>query len=522
MEDYFLFRQEVSRRAVLAGAAGLGVLTFVGPKTLAADGPQQGGSVRLVDPNGSQSDTLDPATWTHEGIGAGYGGSVCNNLTEVMPDGGVTGDLADKFETSDAKTWVFYLRKNIKFHNGKPLTVKDVVASFEHHTKNKATAASAISSQIDNVSADGNGAVKFVLKSANADLAYLLAAWNFPIMPADDDGTLNWAAGIGTGPFTLENFQAGRSLKLKRNPSYHKPGKPYFDEVEWVYISDVVSSTNALTTGEVDWVAQPDPKTMDLLKRNTGLQMMNIHGPRHFNFAMNTQLAPFNDVNVRLALKHAINREEIVKKLYGDTATVANDDPLSPVLKFSTDPLPRHTYDIEKAKQYLKAAGLTELSIELSTADSAYPSAVEAAELFQQQAAPAGINIKVIREASDGYWSNVWLNKKKGFLATDWTGRATADWTFSVELASDSAWNETFWENKRFNELLVAARGETDDAKRGPIYAEMQQIVHDDGGLLTYAFANYVHAASKKIGYGQIGPLIYDCYRLAERWWIVT
>ncbi len=109
----------------------------------------------------------------------------------------------------------------------------------------------------------------------------------------------------------------------------------------------------------------------------------------------------------------------------------------------------------------------------------------------------------MIKEANDSYWDVVWL--KKPFVASYWSGRPTADWMFTTAYAADAAWNDTFWKNPRFNELLLAARSETDQAKRAAMYAEMQQLLHDDGGLINIVFNQYVNAHSKKLAHADIG-----------------
>jgi peptide/nickel transport system substrate-binding protein len=91
---------------------------------------------------------------------------------------------------------------------------------------------------------------------------------------------------------------------------------------------------------------------------------------------------------------------------------------------------------------------------------------------------------------------------------------------FTEAYAANAAWNETFWKNPRFNELLVGARSETDDAERAAMYAEMQQLVHDDGGLINLVFNTYVSAHSKKISHGEIAANWgADGAKLASRWW---
>jgi len=131
----------------------------------------------------------------------------------------------------------------------------------------------------------------------------------------------------------------------------------------------------------------------------------------------------------------------------------------------------------------------------------------------------AGIEINVVREPNDSYWDNVWL--KKPWCQCYWGGRPTADAFLSISLAADAAWNDTRWKHPRFNELLVAARAETDEAKRQAMYAECQQLVHDDGGQIVLMFNNYVGALSTKIGHAEFNSdYDHDGGFMYERWWM--
>jgi peptide/nickel transport system substrate-binding protein len=347
----------------------------------------------------------------------------------------------------------------------------------------------------------------------------MVADYHLPIMPAKEGGGIDLSAPIGSGPFVMENLTFGTSAKMKRNPNYHKSGKPYFDEVEFLAIQDVAARTNALITGEVHFMNNCDIKTLSLLKRNSDVSVLSTTSTRHFSFDMNTQVAPYNNPDVRLALKYAIDRQEILNKVFFGTAALANDNNVASSLKFAVDPKPQYAYDLDKAKFHLKKAGMEAVTVDLSVSEAAFPGAPNAALLFKDQAAKAGITVNVIREADDGYWSKVW--RQKPFTGVDWYGRATIDWLYSTTLARDAAWNDTKFQNDHFNDLLLQARRETDDAKRAAIYAEMQQIVHDDGGMIIVAFANYINAASSKLGHGEIGGIFpLDNTKLAERWWM--
>ena len=148
----------------------------------------------------------------------------------------------------------------------------------------------------------------------------------------------------------------------------------------------------------------------------------------------------------------------------------------------------------------------------------AFLGAVDTAVLFKEQAAKAGIDINIVREPDDGYWTDVWL--KKPFVGSYWAGRPTCDWMFTLAYAADALWNETFWKHPRFNELLIQGRSETDEAKRAAIYAEMQQLVHDDGGPVNLVFNSYVSATDARLGHGEVASnWPDDGARLIERWW---
>jgi len=515
----------VSRREFMSRAAALGVTTALATSMATrafAQTPKRGGFARFGLAHGATTDSLDPATYPDTGTQVPLSGSLSNSLMEVDAKGDVIPDLAESVEPSDdAKKWVFRLRKGVTFHNGKDMTADDVLASFRHHMGPESkSAAKSLLEQVEDIKADGKDTVVFTLKGGNADFPYVASEYHIVIMPANADGTADWQSGIRTGAFSLETFEPGVRTKLKRNPHYHKDGKPYFDEVEFLNITDVTARTNALTTGEVHWIGRADLKTLHLLQRDPNVAITEVTGYGHYVWPMNVTVPPFDNVDVRLALKWAMDREDIAKKIFLGHATPGNDNPIPPPpsVKFAIDPQPRHVYDPEKAKFHLKKAGLSSLKVDISAADAAFTGAVDAAVLYKEHAAKAGIDINVIREPNDGYWDNVWL--KKPWCASYWSGRPTVDWMFSTAYAADAAWNESFWKNPRFNELLVAARAETDEEKRAAMYAEMQQLVHDDGGTIVMVFNNFVDAHSKKLAHGEIAPnWEADGLRIAERWW---
>jgi peptide/nickel transport system substrate-binding protein len=513
---------KVSRRDFIQFALATGV-TVAAAETMFVDAvraaPKQGGSFKMALGHGATTDSLDPATYPDQFTGTIGWGSIANSLTEVDYKGDIKLDLAESMDHSDdAKSWAFKLRKGVTFHNGKTVTSTDVVESFRWHMgANSKSAAKSLLQDVTDIKADGPETTVFTLKSGSADFPYIASDYHIPIMPAKDGGGVDWQSGIRTGPYKLEKFEPGVSAKMTRNPNYY--GKAYFDDVEVLSIIDVNARTNALTNGEVHYIDRCDLKTLNLLKRQPGIKIWEGTGYGHYVLPMLTNVAPFDNVDVRTALKYAVDREDILKKVFLGHGKVGNDNPIAPGIKYEIDPTPKFTYDPEKAKFHLKKAGLTTLKVDLSAADAAFAGAVDAAVLYQQHAKKAGIDINVVREPNDGYWDNVWM--KKPWCASYWNGRPTIDWMFTTAYAADAAWNDTAWKNPRFNELLLQARSETDTKKRAAMYAEMQELLHNDGGIMVLLFNSYVSAYSNKLAHEQHVAANWDDdgMKLTSRWW---
>lgn len=511
----------ISRRDFVRGASMLGLATALpGVLGTAHAAPKKGGKFIIGLGHGSTTDSLDPATWENDFItGTGY--ARYNYLTEIDTEGNLIGELAENWDvTPDARTWTFMLRKGVEFHNGKTLTARDVVASINHHRgEESSSAAKVIVDPITDVKADGNNVV-ITIADGNADFPFLMSDYHIPIMPATDD-KVDWESGLGTGAFMLTEFEAGVRFKAKRNPNYWKAGRGHFDEIEMITIADVGARTNALTTGEIHFMDRCDIKTLHLLSRNKNIKVEELSGFGHYSIPMRTNLKPFDDVNIRLALKYGLDREAILQTILRGHGTIGNDHPISPSHRYFAADLPQKGYDPDRAKDHLKKAGVSKLQVDLSAADAAFAGAVDAAVLYKEHAAKAGIEINVVREPNDGYWSNVWNTDNRGWCMCYWSGRPTEDWMFSTAYSADAEWNDANWQNAEFNRLLVAARSELDDGKRRDMYAEMQRLVSDDGGTVVPVFNNYIHAISSKITHEEKMAANWpnDGHRFTERWW---
>ncbi|WP_138933627.1 ABC transporter substrate-binding protein [Roseovarius arcticus] len=482
--------------------------------------PKKGGNIRVGKGHGQTTDTLNPGVWDN-GYVIALTFAKDGHLTEVLADGSVGPELAESWEASpDAKVWRFKIRSGVTFHSGKDVTPDDVVASINFHRgEESASAATPIVAPIQDITVEGDTVV-FTLDGGNADFPFILSDYHLPILPAAE-GSIDWKSGDGCGSYKLKSFKPGITTILERNENHWRDDVAWFDTIEMLSLTDQNARTTALVSGDVDAVDKLDLKTIGLLARNPDLDISSIAGTQHYTFAMSANQAPYDDNNVRLAMKYAINREELVEKILFGYGSVGNDMPIGSGQQYYNTELEQKTYDPDKAKFHLKEAGLDSLEVSLSASDAAFAGAVDAATLYQNSAKDAGINIKVVREPNDGYWSDVWM--KKPFSAVYWGGRPVQDQMFSTAYTCGADWNDGFWCNEKFDTLLTEARAELDEAKRKQQYFELQEIVSTQGAIIIPMFANYVFAATKKIGKPEAVASNWDMdgERWAERWWFV-
>ncbi|MEM7073833.1 MAG: ABC transporter substrate-binding protein [Pseudomonadota bacterium] len=506
----------MDRRGFLKTTAATGLAASV-PFGAAKAEQKKGGHFRMGKAHGQTTDTLNPGTWEN-GFTNGMCHAVHSRLTEVGPDGALRPEVAESWEASeDAATWRFKIRDGITFHSGKDLTPEDVVASINFHRGPDSTsAAGPIVAPIENMSIDGDTVV-IELSGGNADFPFILSDYHLAMCPAKDD-SIDWQSGDGCGSYMIKDLNFGVGVTMERNPAHYRENVGFFDSIEMLSLVDQNARTTALVSGDVDAIDRVDLKTVGLLERNNALNIYSVAGTQHYTFAMSTNQAPFDDVNVRLALKYAINREEMVEKILFGYGSVGNDIPIGQGQLYYNNELEQKVYDPDKAKHYLKKAGLDSLDVKLSAADAAFVGAVDAGVLFQNSAKDAGINVEVVREPNDGYWSDVWM--KKPFSAVYWGGRPVQDQMFSTAYSCGADWNDSFWCNDRFEELLVAARAELDPETRRQMYFEMQEIVAMDGGIIIPMFANYVFATTDKVHTPEVMGSNWDLdgERWAERW----
>ncbi len=513
-------RRGATRRDILSMllAGGMQATLAGGLATAAmsahAQTPRKGGRIRVAGATAAASDTLDPAKQSNQ---ADYsrGTMLYNGLTTL--DGSLTPQpaLAESFTTTDAKTWIFTLRKGVVFHDGKALAPADVVYSLMRH-KDPATASKAkvLADQIDSVKATGPNEVTVVLTAPNADLPVIVGTFHFHIVK---DGTTDFNAGIGTGPYKLKEFKPGVRSLVVRNDAYWKPGKPYLDEIEFVGIGDESARVNALLSGDMDLVASVNPRSVARVKATPGYAIFTTQSGQYSDLIMRRDVGPGMSPDFALAMKYLFDREQMKKTIALDYAVVANDQPIDPTNRFYFAGLPQRTMDLDKAKFHLQKSGVTG-KVPMVTSPAAMYS-VEIALLMQQTGQRIGLDIDLKRMPADGYWSNHWLNSPVGFGNVN--PRPSADTLLTQFFQSEAAWNESRWKNPKFDQLLLASRAETDQAKRKQQYADMQTMIHHEAGIGIPMFLASIDGHSSKLkGLSQIPLGGLMGYSFAENVWL--
>jgi peptide/nickel transport system substrate-binding protein len=487
-------REFVGRTTALGVSAGLASALF--GKAARAQEAVKGGVIRVGMQGGESTNSLDPALAASEvpfQVNMTWGEMLC----DVKPDGTIDLRVAEEVSSSpDATEWKFKIRSGVEYHGGGTVTADDVVATLKRHTDEKAqSGALGIVQGITDMKAEGD-MVTLKLNAANADLPYLMADYHLIIQPGG--GVDNPAAGIGAGPYQVVINEPGVQHTFKKHANYFDSTIGHADEVEILVINDNTARTAALQSGQVQMINRVDPKIVELLKGVPGISIKAVAGRGHYVFIMHCDKAPFDNNDLRMALKLAINRQELVEKILGGLGSRGNDFPINAAYPFFDDTIEQREYDAAKAAEHYKASGHDGSPIVLATATGAFPGAVDAANLFAASANAAGIPLQVKLEPDDGYWSNVW--NVAPFCASYWGGRPVQDQMYSTAYLSTAEWNDTKFKNAKFDELLMAARGELDGAKRKGMYSEMAHILRDEGGLILPMFNDFVSGVSDTIG----------------------
>jgi peptide/nickel transport system substrate-binding protein len=502
----------LTRRQALAGAGatalslGLaacgsgGSSSSSGAKTVAGSGPRRGGHLRVAVEGNGLKDIMDAqndlAKIDQARLVTGW-----EPLMEYDRDFKLTTTgLAESVEPHGNLAYDIRLRKGIEFHNGKTLTADDVIYSFQRLTNKKLGldgGSSVTSVDPNNLKKLDKYTVRIGLTQPDVTIPDGLGSYTCTIVPEGytNKGT-SWKEGqVGTGPYRLESFTPGQQSVHSRFENYWQSGKPYLDQVTIVDIADANARMNGLISGQVDAIADVPYSQAKLITAQPSLVLFNNEGGGWLTLCMRIDQKPFDDVRVRQAFRLIADRQQILEQALAGFGRVANDmyAPFDPAYLQE----PQRTQDLEQAKSLLKAAGYSNLSIDLPTSEVA-TGLNEMCQVFAQQAKGAGVNVNV--KVMDATTFNNGFQKWT-FSPDFWGTRYYLPQVAQSELPG-APYNECYWPPKgsNFASLYKQALAEQDAGKRTDIMHAMMKEEFETGGYIIPFFDNLVDAYSKKVG----------------------
>jgi peptide/nickel transport system substrate-binding protein len=351
-----------------------------------------------------------------------------------------------------------------------------------------------VAANIEEVRALDSHQVEVRLNGPNADLPIILATSHFLIVP---DGTKDFSSATGCGPYTVKEFIPGVRTIAVRNDNYWKPGRPYLDEIELIAITDEMSRVNALLSGDLQLAIAIDPRSVKRLLASGRTDVLETNSSLYTNLVMRQDQFPGNNLDFALAMKYLFDRETIKRAIFRGRGMIGNDHPVAPNQKYYASDLPVRPYDLDRAAWHLKRSGVGKGPFPMFAAPIA-TGAVDMAALLQLSAHKIGLNLRVNRVPSDGYWSNHWMKHPLTFGNVN--PRPSLDLLLSSFFVSSAPWNETGWKSERVDRLVTAARGEGDEARRKQMYVDIQTIIHEECPIGIPNFISFIDGFDNRLG----------------------
>lgn len=416
-----------------------------------------------------------------------------DSLLALDPETGeIVPGLAESYDIISATEYVFHLRSGVKFHHGEDLKASDVKYSLERAAASTGMASKV--SQIDRVEVEDDSTVRIFLNVASTTILNNLAFCGTSIMceewcEANKDSFKH----NGTGPYIFREWNSGESIIVDRNENYWGE-KGAMKTLKFVVMTEGNSRTIALETGEVDVNAAPASIDIGRFERSDDINVYSVPSTQVYYFSMSNIMAPTNDVNVRKAIAHAINKQDLI-----NVAQEGRGTPMTTIVgagqQYSDTSIPGYEYDLDKAKEYLAAAGYPD-GFDLTI--SCRANNVTNAEVIQAQLGLIGINVKIDQMEGAAYTDLAMSEKMQANCASWQPATSDADNPLRNLLYSKSkaSSNESRYGSPEFDAILDAALQETDPAKAQELYSQVQQLVYEDVPVIPLYSPNWTVAAN--------------------------
>ena len=422
MEEHDDFIVEVSRRNFVKGtgalAAGLGLAGFSSVGAYAAPmAPKKGGTLK-VGIVGGTDDIIDAQYLFKlaDVLRLNIGWEALMNYDDKFKPSTEHG-LAESVEVKSLTKYVIKMKKGVEFHNGKTMTMEDVIYSWQRMVDPALPGTKALAQYLSPTSVkkiDAN-TVEMNLLQPNADWLTTLSQYACTIVPV---GYTRTGPQVGTGPFKLKSFTPGVESTHVRHANYWDSGKPYLDGVRVINFSSTDALVNALVAGQVDAAIGVPASLVPVVKKNKKLKVLSTSAGKIAPIVMPIDEAPFNDKRVRQALRMIIDRKKIIKQALSGQGTVSNDDfsPIDPNYNANGYTAKQ---DVAGALALLKAAGYSKanpLKFTLWTGSDNFP---EVAKSFAEQVnSLSGGVAKIEVGIPADYWDTKYMAKNVGAYTT--------------------------------------------------------------------------------------------------------
>ncbi len=417
-------------------------------------------------------------------------GQVYDGLLEVNAALELEPALATSWTVSDdGLTYVFQLRDDVRFHNGRTMTADDVVYSFDR-IRDPETASPQASrfNEVASVVATGQYEVTFTM--ARQFAPFLSNLTNLYVVPQEvvaANGNLQQVA-VGTGPFMLTEVVPDTYVLLTANPDYYRPGQPMVASLRYNIVPVASTRAAGLRTGTYHLLPDVDPATAETLRGVSGVTLLETQDLSYTLLGFNVSRAPFDDPRVRAAINYAIDREEIVEAVYFGNAVAGG--PLSPGLRewaLDTNAFACYATNRDIARSLLAEAGYPNgFSTEILTFGTIQV-VTDTAQVLQAQLAEVGIDVNV-NVAEFGAFVQGWRNSEFDMFVSLNGGASDPDGYLHRTFVTGGSTNVYLYSNPDIDALLEEGRTTVDQAARKAIYDQLQTDLACEGPIAHVAY----------------------------------